>query len=159
MGERPFFSGGVGQLPHYCHLDNRHNLATFYAQDGAAQDVLGLGIDNGFHKTARFASFQGTGHGIHGQFCHTDGAPLFSGLVFRQANTPKLGIDEDGIGNKAILRAGVAMLKQIGARKLYLPKLYWGEKGQLAERRDLSRIIRRATFVIAEHHRSRIQEA
>ena len=47
---------------------------------------------------------------------YTDVAPLFSGLVFAHANLPKLGIDEDGIGDKAIPGAGVAMLKQVGAQ-------------------------------------------
>jgi hypothetical protein len=53
---------------------------------------------------------------MHGQFRHTDGAPLFSGLVFALANTSKLGIDEDGKGDKAILRAGIAVLQQVGTQ-------------------------------------------
>ncbi len=59
-----------------------------------------LGIDNRLHEATRLADFQGTGHGIHGQFRHTDVAPLFSGLVFAHANAAKLGIDEDSIGVK-----------------------------------------------------------
>ena len=56
------------------------------------------------------------GTSIHGHFRHAEIAPLFSGLGLAHANTPKLGIDEDGIGDQAILRAGAAMLQQVGAQ-------------------------------------------
>jgi hypothetical protein len=93
----------------------KYNLPTFHAQDGTAQELLGISIDNSLHETARLADFQGTGHGIHGQFRHTDVASLFSGFVFGYANMSKLGIDENGIGDNAILNASAAILKPIGA--------------------------------------------
>jgi hypothetical protein len=73
-----------------------------------------LGVNDGLHEAARLARLQGTDHGIHGQFRYVDVASLFSGIIFTQANTAKLGIDEDGVGDKAILRAGAAMLKKNG---------------------------------------------
>src|SRR5262249_26393679 len=75
-----------------------------------------LGVEDGLHEDARLARFKGTNYGIHGLYHHTDVASLFSGLIFTQANAPKLGIDEDGVGDKAILRAGAAMFKQVGAQ-------------------------------------------
>src|SRR5262249_21765156 len=101
---------------HHRHLYDCHYLATLDTQDGATQDLLCIGIDDGLHEAARLAGLQGTDHEIHRQFRHTDVAPLFSGLVFAHANPSKLGIDKDGVGDKAILSAGVAMLKQVGAQ-------------------------------------------
>lgn len=100
---------GIQSIPSPCHLDDGHNLVTFYAQD-----VLCLGIDNGLHEAACLADFQGTGNGMHGQFRYTDSVSLFSGLVFAHANTPKLRIDEDRIRDHTLPCASIAMLKQIG---------------------------------------------
>ena len=78
--------------------------------------MICLGVDDGLHEAARLARLQGADHGIHGQFRHTDIASLFSGLIFAQANTPELGIDENGVGDKAIVRVSAAMFKQVGAQ-------------------------------------------
>jgi hypothetical protein len=78
--------------------------------------LFAIGIDDGLHEAARLSDFYGADHGTHGQFCHTDVAPLSSGLAFAHANMPKLWIDEDSVGNQAILDTGVAMLKQVSAQ-------------------------------------------
>jgi hypothetical protein len=112
----PSFKAVQGQLAHHRHLDDGRYLSTFHTQHGAAQNMVCLGVDDGLHEAARLARLQGADHGIHGQFRHTDIASLFSGLIFAQANTPELGIDENGVGDKAILRVGAAMFKQVGAQ-------------------------------------------
>src|SRR5262249_1281456 len=108
--------GRVRQLSHHRRLNNSHDLATFETKDLAAQNLLGISIDDRVHEAARLTGFYRTGHRIHGQFRHSNVAPLFSSLVFVHANPPKLRIDENRIGDKTISNAGAPMLKQVGAQ-------------------------------------------
>src|SRR5215510_2687062 len=108
--------GRVRQLSHHRRLNNGHDLATFETQDCAAQNLLGISIDDRLHEAARLTGFDRTDDRIHGQFPHSDVAPLSSSLVFVDANPRKLRIYENRIRDNAISNADAAMLKQVGTQ-------------------------------------------
>lgn len=107
-----------------------HQLATFQAENGAPEDLLGIGIDDGLHEATHFDELQRTGHCSHGQFRHTGVASLGSGLAFAQAHPPQLRIDEDGIRHQAILSAGTALLEQVRAQNTDVIVANVGERGR-----------------------------
>lgn len=90
-----------------------HQLAAFQAKHGAAQDLVGLGIDDDLHEAARLAGFLSTSYLSHRQFRHAELASLGSSPLFAQAHPSQLGIDEDRRGDEATLGAGVALFKQV----------------------------------------------
>jgi hypothetical protein len=108
--------GGVGELAHHSDLELGHDFAAFKAEDGGAEDLIGSGIDDGFHEAAGFVDFEGAGDVIHGHFGYTDRAILRAGFGFGETDAAKLRVDEDGVGHQAIGSGGAAAFEQVGAQ-------------------------------------------
>jgi len=108
--------GGVGELAHHGDLELGHNFAAFEAEDGGAEDLVGVGVNDGFHEAAGFVDFEGAGDVVHGHFGDADGAVLRAGFRFGEADAAELRVDEDGVGHETIGGGGAAVFEQIGAK-------------------------------------------
>ena len=117
MCERGVAQRGVGELAHHGDLKLGHHFAAFEAQDGGAEELVGVGVHDGFHEAAGFVHFKRSmGDVIHGHAGDADGAILRAGLRFGEADAAKLRVDEDGVGHKSIGSGGAAVFQQVGAQ-------------------------------------------
>ncbi len=115
MGERRVPKRGIGELAHHRDLEHRHDLATFHAEDRAAQDLIRLSIHEDFHQTARFVHFECTGDVRHRHFRDLILQALCLGLLLSETHSAKLGIHEHCVGDEPSCRGSIAAFKQISA--------------------------------------------
>jgi len=106
---------GVGELAHHGDLELGHDFAAFETEDGGAEDLVGVGVDNGFHEAAGFVDFERAGDVVHGHFGDADRAILRACFCFGKADAAELWVDEDGVGNEAIGGGGAPVFKQVSA--------------------------------------------
>jgi len=72
----------VGQLAHDCRFEYGHDFAALDSQHSRAQDLIGVGVDDGFQEAAAFIQLQGTGDVIHGHPGYADFAVLAPRFLF-----------------------------------------------------------------------------
>src|SRR6266540_6805939 len=65
MGEDAIAERSVRELAQHGDLEHGHDFAAFEAQDGAAQDLAGLGVEDGLHEAAHLGHLAGAGRVLH----------------------------------------------------------------------------------------------
>src|ERR1700739_1435565 len=58
MGEDSVAQRGVGKLAHHGDLELGHDFTAFETEDGGAENLVGVRVDNGFHEAAGFVDFE-----------------------------------------------------------------------------------------------------
>ncbi len=136
MGIGGIAKRSVGQLAHHRGFQYRHDFAALDAEHSSAENLMIVGVHNGFHESARFVDLQGARNRRHRQFCHTNVAALLARLSLGDADAAELRIDEDRIRNEAPLRRCILMFNQIRTNN---SEVVVGNMGK-----------RRATFDVAQ---------
>src|SRR5271170_4571560 len=86
------FHQGVWRVSQHHQTEDLHELSALIAKDASADNAVGGGIHDNFHKSQRFAFFDGTGDGTHGEGAHLE---FFSGgasFAFGNSDASELGI-------------------------------------------------------------------
>src|SRR5262245_25446290 len=113
--EDSVFQNGVRQLAHHRDLDHRHNLTALYAQNGAPQNLLRVGVYDGFHKAPALAHLQRPRHIAHRHLGHANVQAPGPRLRFTQTYAPELRIYENSVRHETIINRRVPAFNQIGS--------------------------------------------
>src|SRR5450755_623007 len=129
MGKHGLLQRRVWKLAEHGDLQHGHDLAAFDAQNRGPQDLLRVDVDDNLHQATRLVDLQGAGDVIHRHLGDFDVFILLARLRFCEAHTPKLRIDEDGIGDETVLDTGVTVFDQVGAQNAEVVVGDVGERG------------------------------
>jgi len=115
VGKGGFAQHGVGEFAHHRQLQHGHDFAALDAEDGGAEDLIGTGVDDGFHKAAGFVDFESARHVVHGHLGDENLFVLRTCFGFGEADAAQLRIDENGVRNKAAFGGGASLFNEIRA--------------------------------------------
>src|SRR5829696_4208569 len=115
MGEGGVAEGRVGQVAQHGYLDHRHDLAPFYPEHRAAQDLAGLGGDHSLHEAARLTRLYSPRNVGHWELGYEHVAALVPCLLLAEPDPAQLGVYEHGVGDLATGDGGAPTLQQVGA--------------------------------------------
>src|SRR5947209_10139609 len=107
--ERRVCKGGVPQrsIREFAHdggLEYGHDFTAFNAENGCAENLICICVDDGFHEAASFVDFECTSDRSHWELGNADLATVGAGLCFGQTHSTKLRIDEDTVRDLTVLR-------------------------------------------------------
>src|SRR5271165_6987909 len=105
------------------------DLAALDAEDGCAQDQLGVGVDDDLHEAACFVGFDGASDIGHRHFGHANSKTLVAGFGFGEADAAELRVDEDGAGQDAVADAAAFAVEEICRRYAVVVVRNVGEGG------------------------------
>jgi len=95
-----------------------HDLVAVHSQDGRAQQVLVLGVDQHLHEALRFAGFAGAAHALHRHLGVQHAAAAGAGFGLGDADAAERRVDEERVAGYAVADAARVVVEQVGDHDL-----------------------------------------